>query len=131
MEGISDIKIIGIDEMRPPRIKKDPYIDLYYKLSHKAPKDWCSDFNNLVSKLQYTTNIKDDEGLFIQSWVRKPEEIPDSFDLIKKAVATCSEEYIAKIEAASAAAAGKSGSEEEATGEQAKLNQILAGLVFD
>ena len=31
MEGISDIKIIGIDEKRPPKIRKEPYIDLVFK----------------------------------------------------------------------------------------------------
>ena len=37
MEGISDLKIIGTDERRPPIIRKEPYIDVFFKLSHQAP----------------------------------------------------------------------------------------------
>ena len=39
MEGISDIRISGMDENRPPRIGKEPYINLYFRLVHKAPAD--------------------------------------------------------------------------------------------
>ena len=70
MEGISDIRISGIDEMRPPRIRKEPYINLYFKLIHKAPKDWCEDFNHLVAKGDYPVKIEPNTGLFIETWVR-------------------------------------------------------------
>jgi hypothetical protein len=50
MEGISDIRITGIDETRPPRIRKEPYIDLCFRLTHKAPVDWCHDFTDHLSK---------------------------------------------------------------------------------
>ncbi len=38
MEGISDIKIVSIDSKRPPVIRKQPYIALFFTLSHKGPK---------------------------------------------------------------------------------------------
>ncbi len=131
MEGISDIKIVGIDELRPPRIRKEPYINLYFKLSHKAPKDWCSDFNSLISKSRFTVNIKVDEGLFIETWVRKPEEIEIALSGLKEAIIKCNEAYIARIEAQEKAAAARRGESGGDEGEQGKLNRIVAALNFD
>ena len=70
MEGISDIKITGIDEKRPPVIRKEPYIDIFFKLSHQAPADWCKDFNALLSNHPTAPKIKEKEGLYIEGWVR-------------------------------------------------------------
>ena len=67
MKGISDLRIIGIDERRPPIIRKEPYIDLYFKLSHQAPADWCNDFNALLSKHPSAPKINPKEGLYIES----------------------------------------------------------------
>ncbi len=128
MEGISDIRISSIDEMRPPRIHKEPYINLYFKLTHKAPKKWCEDFNHLVSKGDYPAKIEPNTGLFIETWVRKPEEIATALEGLKRAVSTCKEEYIARINAEAAAQIGDA---QEATGEQGRLNKIIAGLNFD
>jgi hypothetical protein len=65
MQSISDIKIVGIDEKRPPRVRKEPYIDPVFQLSHQAPKDWCEDFNLLTRKLEPAVRINMGEGLFI------------------------------------------------------------------
>jgi hypothetical protein len=130
MEGISDIKISGIDEMRPPRIRKEPYINLFFKLIHKAPKEWCEDFNHLVAKREYPIKIEPSAGLFIETWVRKPEEIEKALDGLKKAVSQCNEKYIARV-TAEANVAANSGDILEAGGEQGRLNQIIAGLNFD
>lgn len=130
MEGISDIKIIGIDETRPPRIRKEPYINLYFKLSHKAPEKWCEDFNRLVSKRKYNVKVEPADGLFIETWVRKPDEIAAVLDALKDAIKTCNEDYIARIKAESAAAAAQ-GVKPEDEGEQGRLNRIIAGLKFD
>jgi len=130
MEGISDIRICGFDEKRPPRILKQPYIDLFFKLIHEAPKDWCEDFNRLVTKGKFTAKIAPATGLFIETWVRKPDEIEDSLTKLKQTVATCNQEYIAKIVAQTAAAENaqdKPGDE----GEQGRLNKIIAALNFD
>jgi hypothetical protein len=130
MEGISDIRISSIDEMRPPRIHKEPYINLYFKLTHKAPKKWCEDFNHLVSKGDYPVKIEPNTGLFIETWVRKPEEIERALTRLKSAVSICKEEYIARILAETNAAA-ELGDVVEETGEQGRLNRIIAGLNFD
>lgn len=66
MEGISDIKIIGIDEKRPSIVSKKPYIDLFFQLSHQAPDDWCRDFNSLMLKYPGTPKIKEKKD-FISS----------------------------------------------------------------
>ena len=130
MEGISDIRICGFDDKRPPRIDKKPYIDLFYKLIHQAPKDWCEDFNQLVSKGENSAKITPATGLIIETWVREPNEIESSLEVLKKAVTTCTEEYIAKIDArikASETTQAKPGDE----GEQGHLNKIIAALNFD
>lgn len=132
MDGISDIKIIGIDEMRPPRIRKEPYINLYFKLSHKAPSSWCEDFNQLVGKNNYTTKIEPDEGLFIETWLRRPEEIPDMLEGLKEAVRAASDVFIARMKAEALAAAASAGTvNPEDEGEQGRLNHIIARLKFD
>lgn len=130
MEGISDIKICGIDETRPPRVRKQPYINLYFKLSHKAPVLWCDAFNHLVAKRQYSAKITPADGLFIETWVRKPEEIPPVLEGLKEAVKLCNEEYIARIQAEARAEEERGGSPED-EGEQGHLNRIVAGLDFD
>lgn len=48
--------IIGIDETRPPKIRKEPYIDISFKLSHQAPIEWCKDLNALLNKQVATAN---------------------------------------------------------------------------
>lgn len=130
MEGISDIKISGIDEMRPPRIRKEPYINLYFKLNHEAPKEWCEGFNRIVAKGKFPVKIEPAKGLIIETWVRKPDEIEMVLDELKVAVRTCNQEYIARIEAEASAAADVGGKSED-EGEQGRLNRIIAGLNFD
>lgn len=127
MDGISDIRIVGIDDKRRPRIRKEPYINLYFTLSHKAPADWCSDFNRLVANNSYQTKIKEDEGLYIETWVRTPDEISGQLAYLKEMAARCIDEYIEKINAAT-----RDTSEQlEEGGEQGRLNAIIAGLNFD
>lgn len=131
MEGISDIRIIGIDDKRPPRILKEPYIDLFFKLSHKTPRDWCRDFNEMMSGHPAKPKVDEKEGLFINTWVRKPDEVVELLDLLKKNIVECNRMYIERVEQmtrnASDANAAKSG---EATGEQGRLNKIIAELDF-
>lgn len=131
MQGISDIKIIGIDETRPPQIRKEPYINLYFKLIHKAPQDWCNDFNNLVAKGSFPVKIAPESGMIIETWVRKPEEIPLALDKLKKSVIACNEQYIARIAALARANAAKMGvGKSDDEGEQGRLNRIVAALDF-
>lgn len=131
MEGISDIKIIGIDEKRPPRIRKEPYIDIFFQLSHKAPVDWCQNFNALLSKHPGKPRIEEKEGLFIDSWVKTPDDIAPFLQLLKEKITECSNNYVERIEASIRNADKDNESVSEATGEQGRLNKIIASLVFE
>ncbi len=128
MEGISDIRIIGIDQKRPPRILKEPYINLYFVLSHKAIADWCSDFNRLGTKYSFPARIDEKEGLYVETWVRRIEEIEPQLTRLKATVQACSVAYISRIETASAAGGTSTSGESP---EQVRLNAAIAALVFD
>lgn len=131
MEGISDIRISGIDETRPPRVRKEPYINLYFKLNHKAPKEWCEDFNRLVSKKKFPAKVDPLIGLYIDTWVRKPEEVDPAFEGLKLAVKVCSEEYVERIREQARKDEANASSNLDDEGEQGRLNRIIAGLKFD
>ncbi|MBI3771362.1 MAG: hypothetical protein HY272_01455 [Gammaproteobacteria bacterium] len=131
MEGISDIKIVGLDERRQPRVRKEPYIDLYFKLSHKAPADWCQNFNDMLAKHGSSPKIKPAEGVFIETWVRSPDEIVSHLELLKKKVAECSLAYIEKIRQQQARGLEDGDALQNETGEQGRLNKIVAGLIFE
>lgn len=131
MEGISDIRIVGIDESRPPLIRKEPYIDLFFKLSHKAPQDWCDDFNRLIKDLVPQVKIDKTEGLFINAYVRDMNHIPGHLEKIKQKISICNEQYIENIRLRELAAAAKNAALVAADGEQARLNAIVAALRFD
>ena len=130
MEGISDIRIVGMDETRPPRIRKEPYIDLCFRLSHKVPVEWCRDFTALQSQQGHTSSINADERLFIETWVRTPGEIAGQLQMLKKAITECNAAYIANIEASQRERAGGNDQVQNETGPQGDLNRIIAGLDF-
>ena len=131
MEGISDIRICGIDETRPPIIRKEPYIDLFFKLSHQAPADWCSDFNRLLSKHPSTPKIKEKEGLYIEAWVRSPDEIVDFLEQLKITVNRCTYEYIERIEQSARNTGDANANLAQEGGEQGRLNRIIAELNYE
>lgn len=131
MEGISDIRIIGIDDKRPPKIRKEPYIDVVFRLSHQAPADWCRDFNALLSKHPSAPKLKEKEGLYIETWVRTPEEIAILLEHLKEKVAQCSRLYIERVERSIRSAANVNASVSlEDEGAQGRLNRIVAALDF-
>lgn len=131
MEGISDIRIIGIDDKRPPKIRKEPYIDVIFRLSHQAPADWCRDFNALLSKHPSAPKLKEKEGLYIETWVRTPEEIAILLEHLKEKVAQCSRLYIERVERSIRSAANVNASVSlEDEGAQGRLNRIVAALDF-
>ena len=131
MEGISDLRIAGIDEKRPPKIRKEPYIDIVFKLSHQAPADWCRDFNALLSKHPATPKIKENEGLYIEAWVRRVDEIAPILEQLKVKVSECSRQYIERVELSISNADGVNASLAQEAGEQGRLNRIIAALDFD
>jgi hypothetical protein len=131
MQGISDIKITGIDETRPPVIRKEPYIDLFFKLSHQAPANWCKDFNSLLVQHPSSPKIKELDGRYIECWVRTPDEIVTLFILLKETVADCTRQYIERIDEAARDACNGSKASSEDSGEQGRLNRIISSLDFD
>ena len=132
MEGISDIKITGIDEKRPPIIRKEPYIDIFFKLSHQAPADWCSDFNALLSKHPTAPKIMEKEGLYIEAWVRKADEIEAILEQLKEKIVECNRLYIERIELSLRNSNDANALlSQQGEGEQGNLNRIIAALNFD
>ena len=132
MKGISDLKIIGIDETRPPYIRKEPYIDIFFKLSHKAPTDWCKILNTLLAKQKITTHAEviEKEGEFISSWVRTPDEIIPLLEALKSVITECTKQYIAQIQLSAQKSNEANTSQVKDTSAQANLNRILASLNF-
>jgi hypothetical protein len=131
MKDIAELKIIGLDDERPPRMSGSPYIELVFTLSEKAPVEWCQDFNLLLDKYKYSVRIDIDKGLFIETWVRKIEEIAPHLEMLKTKIIECNEGYIKKQAAAAQALLGKKESMSLAQGEQVKLNEALAALKYD
>ena len=132
MQGISDIKIIGIDDARPPFIRKEPYIDIFFELLHQAPTDWCKDLNNLFAQNHPTKNasIDEKEGMFIKTWVRTPDEITPLLDQLKDEITECTQKYIERIQLNAQNSAGNTAETNESSA-QLNLNNIIASLVFD
>ena len=132
MQGISDINIIGIDETRPPFIRKEPYIDIFFELSHQAPIDWCKDLNSqfVLNKITSNANINEKEGLFIKVWVRTADEITSLLEHLKKEITHCTSQYIERIRLSSQQTGADTSTTNESS-EQANLNKIIASLVFD
>ena len=132
MQGISDINIIGVDETRPPFIRKEPYIDIFFELSHQAPIDWCKDLNSQFALNKITSNatINEKEGLFIKTWVRTADEITSLLEQLKEEITECTHQYIERIRLSSQQSGGDT-SETNESSEQANLNKIIASLIFN
>ena len=131
MEGISDIKIDGIDENRPPNAEHKTYINIFFKLNHQAPDLWCTVFNSLMSKHPSKPNINVEEGLFIETWVKSAAEIPSHLEQLKKAVSGSIEQYIENLRCATQAASSDDDSTVDENSQQGKLNKIINALNFD
>lgn len=131
MNTITDIKIIGIDEQRPPMIRKEGYIDLYFKLSAKAPQDWCEDFNKLGLRIEPRTRINPATGLVIETYVRDANQIQEHLDKIKQQLKTCIGDYLEKERLKQLALAQRDAAHPGANAKQELLNAIIAGLRYD
>jgi len=131
MQDINNIKIVGIDNDRPPKIRKEAYIDLFFKLSEKAPLDWCEDFNTLSLRMNPAVKIAKNDGLCVEAWVRDMNDIAPQLEKIKQKILDCNEQYIEKARQKQLAmlAANSSGSS-AANSKQLKLNEIVAALNF-
>jgi hypothetical protein len=131
MENITEIKIIGTDENRPALLSAAPYIELVFKLSQQAPQEWCKDFNLMFEKYKYSARIDFNKGLFIETWVRKMEEIAPHFELLKTKIIACNEISLQKQAALDLKLLGNKQDVSAAQGEQLRLNEVIAGLSYD
>jgi len=130
MTSISTIKIVGIDDDRPPAVRKEDYIDLYFKLSQKAPPDWCDDFNQLGHHLEPPVKVNKNSAIIIETWIRDMKLIPEHLEKIKQKITLCNEQYLEKIKQKKLAALAKSTSLQGEDGRQNQLNLIVATLEF-
>jgi len=129
MQSIRELKVIGIDESRPPVIRKEPYIELFFKINNQAPKDWCIHFNDVMKNAKYPVKIKPEEGVMVETWVRGVDEIEKSLKVIQLAFVRCSDDYIENIESQSRI------NESDVSGapispEQMNLNNVVSNLKF-
>ena len=128
---MSDIKIIGIDKDRPPRIRKEAYIDLFFRLSEKGSQAWCEDFNALGRKINPSPKIDQNLGECIQTYVGNMTLIAQHLADVKKVLSACNEQHQQKIDEKARVLAARNASLQGQDGEQYKLNQIIEGLNFD
>ena len=131
MNTINDLQIIGIDEERPPMIRKENYIDLFFKLSIKPPLDWCDDFNALGHKIEPAAKVDKTNGNIIETWVREMDLIPAHLEKLKKTIMLRNQQYMEKIKQKQLAAALKDASVVGIDGQQNRLNAIVTTLKFD
>ncbi len=127
---IEDYRIIGFDEDRPPRVRKEAYIDLYFKLSDKAPEDWCEEFNALGRKINPAPKIDKSKGECIESYVNDMDLIATHVTSLKQVVADCNSQYQEKIRAREAALAASNLALKSGDSQQQRLNLIVEGLDF-
>jgi hypothetical protein len=130
MQAIDDIKIVSIDFERPPMIRKEAYIDLYFKLSGKAPMDWCEDFNILGRQIEPGVKIEKNDGLCVEAWVKDMNHIASHLEEIKQTILDCNEQYIEKARQKQLALLAANASEVGKDSDQFKLNEIIADLKF-
>lgn len=129
MDDIRQLKIAGIDPARPPRLRKEPYIDLYFRLSFKAPPRWCEMFNDLAKTGLFPAKIKPDTGDMIETWVREVDEVAASLQQQKDTVKRTTEAYLERVRL-DAEQATRAGDRPEDQGEQGRLNRVIDGLDF-
>lgn len=125
----NNFKIVGIDQQRPPRVRKEAYIDLVLKLSDKAPSDWIDLFDALGRQINPSVKMDKTAGDCIMAWVRTMDDIPAHFEKIKQKVQACNLQYQEQLQRKLAAA--QISSESASSQQQARLNAIIAALDFD
>jgi hypothetical protein len=131
MSDIKEIRIIGFDNDRPPRVRKEAYIDLFFQLSQKAPLDWCEDFNALGRKANPSPKIDKNKGVHIESYVNNMNLIAQQLVAVKALLLECNQQYQQKIDEKARILAASNASLQGQEGEQLKLNKIVDAISFD
>ncbi len=129
MEHIKDIKIKGLDPKRKPTLKNKNYVDIIFELSQKAPRDWCADFNVLASKESLNAKIDPNEGLYVETWVRNINDIPQELELIKQLIIICSNCFIEQKQEEELAWQQSESTKTNSRSDE--LETILASLSYD
>jgi hypothetical protein len=129
LSGIENIKIKRLDPNRRPSLKNAKYIDVFYELSQKAPRDWCGDFNLLFSKSSLNVKINPEEGLYVETWVRDLTHIQNELDQIKEIIKTCNKNYI--DQKLKEAAALQRTDNVQGDSKNEALDKVLDLLIFD
>ena len=130
LNSISDVKIIGFDKDRPPQVRKEDYIDLFFHLSQQAPAEWCEDFNKLGHQLEPGVKINKVNGMIIETWIRDMNLIQEHLDKINEKINLCTEGFLQKIKQKELDILAKNASVQGQDGEQNKLNLIVASLNY-
>lgn len=131
MTSFEPIRISGFDETRLPRIRKEAYIDLHFRMSSKAPEEWCEDFNVLGRQIAPAAKIDKNSGLTIDTYINDMDRIPAHLAELKQAVDECNRQYAEKLRQRALALAAESAALAGEGGEQQRLNLIVAALKFD
>jgi len=129
--SFSEITIAGMDESRPPMVRKEPYIDLYFRLSEEPPSVWLNEFDRLVARMNPTVRINKLQGDIIETYVRDMVEIPAWLEVLKAKVAACNQHYTEQLRQEQLAEAARVDRLRGEEGPQGKLNKIIASLRFD
>ena len=130
MSRFEEIRIMGIDEQRPPRVRKEAYIDLFFKLSSKAPLDWCEDFNALGRQIDPSPKIDKNKGECVDTYVKHMDNIQSHLNEVIQTIVDCNEQYEEKIRQRQLAEAASNAALIGQDGEQHKLNEIISALKF-
>lgn len=131
MSTFTKLTITGIDQDRPPKIRKEAYIDLFFRLSEKAPPDWCEEFNSLGRKINPAAKIDIGSAIIIGTYVNDMHRIPAHLAEIKQVVSDCNLHQIEKIRQRELALAASNAALQGQGDAQDSLNQIVAALDFD
>lgn len=131
MSNFENISMIGIDDSRPPLMRKETYIDLYFMLSQKAPVDWSDEFNILGRRSKLAPKMDKGRDNCIASYVNTMDQIPAQVESIKRIIVECNKVYLEKIRQKEEALAIIRAKQTGQNTEQLKLNAIVAALVFD
>ncbi|MBT8141995.1 MAG: hypothetical protein HKN88_01240 [Gammaproteobacteria bacterium] len=130
MQVATEIKMIGIDSERPPIMSDKPYIDLVFELSMQTTKQWNEDFLRLFKNSKVSPKIDEADNLFIQTWTRNMEEIPQHVELLKAKILECNQIALDRQVALDLLANAGSKVTVGVSAAQAQLNDIIAGLNF-
>lgn len=130
MVAFTEIKIVGFDVNRPPRVRKEAYIDLFYQLSEDAPEEWCEDFTSFGRHVNPIARVEKGGRGVISTYVNDMETIPEHYEQLKQAVSDCNRQYLEKITQREIDEAKAAATPDEQGSQQTRLNEIVAGIDF-